>query len=479
MTTIVLLAFYSHSIQRMDQVIVSTASGLFAVDVDTGNLSFMLNDSAASIVCPVGTVGQGGPLGTRLICCPQSGKGLIHYWRLNASTGQPESNGNAVYKCSTPEKFTGLVFSSCGGLMFAGSPTGTVYCWQTYTGALLRSWTAHFGAITKLILSSDDSLLFTGSEDSTVKMYLVPDLFDSETSGPVPEPKNVFSGHSGKITDICLSRDRYLITASSDKSIKVFEFQTSMDQVSHVQTNSEPTRLSCSTLNEVFFACTDGSVHSFSIKNHSQLNSMLGVHSGPVTGLALSLDGSRLVSCGESDGVKIWDTQSLVLVKSVLGPNQQVKNALGLLMVRKLVSVPDAIDEELCKRAMGSVLYVNAVDTYLQLKPLQRTLTRIESIDVIPLIRTLSTFGARLPKVKNGILINKASVEEGAVGLDPLTKAQNELQKQKELCKKWASAFNDVFSRLSTLTESEPVLNLPIGEAATKKQDSPPKKQRR
>ena len=67
-----------------------------------------------------------------------------------------------------------------------------------------------------------------------------------------------------------------------------------------------------------------------------------------------------------------------------------------------------------------------------------------------------------LPKVKNGILINRASVEEGAVGLDPLAKAQADLVKQRELTKMWASAYADIYARLSTFTNGEPELDLPV-----------------
>lgn len=438
----------------MDQVVVSTSAGLYGVDVDSGNLSYSLNDSHASIVCPVGTVGQGGVVGTRLICCPQLPKGLIHYWRLGASNGQPESSGNAVYKCSTPEKFSALTFSSCGGLMFAGCPSGSIYVWQTYTGALVRSWTAHFGQVTKLVLSRDDSMLFSASEDSTVKQYFVPNLF-ADSASPVPEPEAVFSGHSGKINDICLVRDSRLVTASSDKSVKIFGLEKNRDQLAHYVCESEPTKVAAIDT-EVYYGCMDGSIHSVNG------GAFLGTHTRPITGLGLSLDGSRLVSC--ADGVKVWDSSSLVLVRSVIGPNQQLKDCLGLSMLRKPIVVPDEVEEAISAQAMGGLVYVSPVDTYLQLKPLQRTLTRVDTIDMIPLIRTVSTHGSRLSKVKNGILINRAAVEEGAVAGDPLAKAQSEILKLREHNKMLTQAFSDAFARLVTLTEHEPELALPVSK---------------
>jgi hypothetical protein len=130
-------------------------------------------------------------------------------------------------------------------------------------------------------------------------------------------------------------------------------------------------------------------------------------------------------------------------------------------MLRKPVVLPESVEAEMPHPSMQ---YVSGIDTYLQLKPLQRTVTRPETIDVIPLIRVAKSGGVHLPKVKNGIVINRASVEEGAVGHDPLAKAQAELVKQRELTKMWASAYADVYTRLSTFTANESELALPLGE---------------
>ena len=446
----------------MDLALVSTSTGLMAIDVESGGIVYALNDSNASVVVPVGTSGQGGAAGTRLICAPQLPKGLLHYWRLNGGSGMPESSGNAVYKSSCPEKFSAIVFSSCGGLMFSGTHSGMLYCWQTYTGHLLRTWTAHFGSITKLLLTRDDSVLLSASEDSSVKSFFVPNIFDRA----VVEPEHVYSGHSAKINDILIVKDSILVTASSDKTVKFFDLTGgSYDQRAHypVTSGGEPLKLAATRTGDVFFGCSDGSIHLAG----SEEIVFSGEHSGPVCGLGVTMDGSRLVSCCEADGVKIWDTRSLMQVGSVA----QVKSPQGLLMLRKAASIPEQVDEDLNRRAAGQLKYVSGIDTHLQLKPLGRTVTRPETIDVIPLIRVPMTLGGPLPKVKNAILINRASVEEGAAGLDPLTKAQNEVVKQRELTRMWATAFSEAVGRLSTFTDGEVELALPVAlsEPTTKK----------
>jgi hypothetical protein len=452
----------------MDLALVSTKLGLAAVDVESGNVSYVLNGSNASVVCPVGTVGQGGVAGTRLICCPQLEKALIFYWRLHPTTGMPESSGNVAYNFASPGKFSALVFSSCGGLMFAGTLEGHIYVYQTYANEknLLRSWRAHNGPVTKLVLRSDDSRLISVGE-TTTKVYFVPDLF---LENPVVKPKLEIEGHSKNITDVLLLDPLRIVTASLDESIKFFSLDKG-EQLQHLPvTNGYPTRFAVDNIGNLFVGCSDGTVHALI---DDSLVEFTAKHSGAITGLGISMDGSRLVSCCEEDGVKIWDTRERILIHSVVGHNNQLKHSLGMLMLRKPVAMPDSVEEEINKQAQGSMTYVSAIDSYLPPKPLQKTVTEAVHIDIVPLIRAPKRHGVPLTKVKNPILINRASVEDSGIALDPLTKAQNELAKQREITKMWASACASAYERLSTFTEDEVELFLPIGN---KKSENPSKK---
>ena len=429
----------------MDQVILSTPTGLYTVDADTGNISGQMNDTNASLICPVGTIGQGGVTGTRIICCPQTSKGLLHYWRLNAITGVAESSGNPVYKCSAPEKFTALSFSSCGGLMFAGSATGTMYVWQTWTGSLLKSWTGHFGSITCIRVSIDDCYVFTSSEDSTIKSYFLPDVFDSKS--PVPIPMHTYSAHSASVVDM-LIKGTHLVSISKDKSVKIFDWKKTSTQSAHFVLPSEPVKVtSNNNLGEVYVGLIDGSVHACNMES-GLVEPMLSVHTSAVTGIAITIDGARLITCAATDGVKIWDIHSRVVVQSIMGPSQQLKGSAALLMMRKVPHLPDGILNE-NSRQVG-----NAIDQYLQFKPLQRTLTPVESIDTVPLIRAPNT----LSKVKNGFTLNAENVSNSSLSReDAMEKLEAELAKQKELVRVWVTACSDLYTRLSAVNTDEDV----------------------
>jgi WD40 repeat protein len=453
----------------MDQVLIGTSAGLFFVDANSGNIS---NQQLNEII-------GGGPrcivpLVDKVVCAPQVSKGLVHYWRTDSSSGNP------VYKCSSPEVLTCVVFSSCGGLMFAGTPSGTIYIWQTWTGNLLRSWTAHFGAVSCIRLSQDDSFFFTAGDDASIKGYFLPDVFDEESKSPVPSPSMVFGGHSAKINDIQISVDgKILASCANDKSVKLFDVDKKCQQ-STLVVSSEPTRIALS-FESVFIGCVDGSVWSSSL--HSTTPACFSAtHKSSVSGMAITVDGSRLVTCAESDGMKIWDTSAKVLIQSVIGPQQQLKSASCLVMLPAQPVIPESIKTD---RYCEPYRLVSAINAYLVFKPLQRTLTPIETIEKIPLI-TVPLFGS-----ENKVKSNHAfSVDEksnqlvlsGTTHAGVISQLENQLEEQRKLTKSLSASLIDLYGRVQGLRkEGDPVVDLffPNMSAKTATPSSAKKRSRR
>jgi WD40 repeat protein len=460
----------------MDQALVSTPTGVFAVDVQTGNISSHFQDSAASVVVPVGT-GE-----TRVICAPQSSKGLLHYWKLTPE-GTPEGSGMPVYKCSSPEKFSALVFSSCGGLMFAGTPSGTVFVWQTWTGRMLKSWTCHFGAVTALAVTADSGMLFTAGEDASVKAFFLPTLWDQV----VPSPALLVTGHAKSITSLSLNElTGRLVVSSADPLVKIYDVSIELKQSKSSKSSiaeiftftpvSAPTHV-CGTHDgvRVFVGCDDGSVWETDggSKQIAQLKSS-------ISGFALSIDNSRLIVACEVEGVKILDTATGVVMHSVIGPQQQLKGALGLVMIRKPIYIPET------KIRVAGYTYtdpnrlVSAIDSYLQFRPLQRTLTAASSIEKIPLVFTFEKAEKLKIKPNHAISVDSTTVEKiesGAIPSDPMAKLQLEVAKQRELARAWSVSFANLHARVR-ITNPEIELFVEVPKAEHELLESGKKKQR-
>lgn len=64
-----------------------------------------------------------------------------------------------------------------------------MHVWETASGRLLKSWPAHYKAVTALAFTDDDSLLLSCSEDTVVhtwSLLVVLDAFAEDTAPPVP-----------------------------------------------------------------------------------------------------------------------------------------------------------------------------------------------------------------------------------------------------------------------------------------------------
>jgi hypothetical protein len=125
---------------------------------------------------------------------------------------------------------------------------------------------SHSGAVNTVIFSPDGKQLVTASHDKTVKVW------DFSTGKLL----NTLSGHSERVSTVIFSPDgKQLVTASDDKTVKVWEFST------------------------------------------GKLLKTLSGHSDSVTTVIFSPDGKQLVTASSYDMVRLWrlDLDSDDLVK--------------------------------------------------------------------------------------------------------------------------------------------------------------------
>ena len=81
-----------------------------------------------------------------------------------------------------------------------------------------------------MVVTSDSKFLITGSEDNSIKVF---DLQNKKQFFHYPDAHNGKAAESsylnplGKITSVAVTSDnKFIISASDDKSIKVFDLQT-------------------------------------------------------------------------------------------------------------------------------------------------------------------------------------------------------------------------------------------------------------
>ncbi len=147
----------------------------------------------------------------------QNDRGIVSVWAWNKES--------PVAKHVAPEKLSCCSISPDGVFLVAGAHSGKVYIWNTESGDLLAVLEAHYKRISVVCFTPDGQGFLTGSDDASVKLYLLSDaLLNGGASW-------TWSDHSLPVTDVVVSRGTSLSTtrcfsASLDRTVKIRDVAT-------------------------------------------------------------------------------------------------------------------------------------------------------------------------------------------------------------------------------------------------------------
>lgn len=167
---------------------------------------------------PAASEGGLAVVGKDLFALPQPGKASLHVfgWRKD----QPHA------RCALPEKLTALAASADGGFMVGGGATGRVYLWEVPNGAMLRSWEAHYRAVSAIAFTDDGTHFVTGSEDSLLRAWPIAQILDYASGHQAPPAAaHTWNLHSLPVTSVvvgvggCGAR---VCSSSMDRTVRVW-----------------------------------------------------------------------------------------------------------------------------------------------------------------------------------------------------------------------------------------------------------------
>lgn len=238
------------------------------------------------------------------------------------------------------EAINPLACNSDGTYIVGGGLSGDIYLWEVATGRLLKKWHGHYRAVTCLVFSDDQSLLISGAEDGSVRVWSLLMIFDEERqqrAGHLYEYS--FSEHALPVTDIVTGYggcNAIIISASQDRTCKVW----SLARGTLLRNIVFPSMIYAIALDpgeHVFYAGgRDGKIYIAELNAQGTSNNNYGLHiigtlsdqGKGICSLAFALDGSQLVAGSEDGLVRVWDTKTHNIIRVFKHAKGPVNNVL-------------------------------------------------------------------------------------------------------------------------------------------------------
>lgn len=183
-----------------------------------------------------------------------------------------------------------VAVSPDGRFILSGSPDRTVRLWNFETGKLIRVFQGHTFTVSSVAFSPDSRFAVSGSEDHSVR------LWDVETGrvrvlGEKLQDRVTFVAFSGK--RVLATQIDYTIVFSSETGKELSRIPLSVDAVS---------------ADAQWFAGQPAK-GIIEIRNAAgAVVRRIPAHSKWIRSIHFSSNGSRLVTAGDDEGIRVWDT---------------------------------------------------------------------------------------------------------------------------------------------------------------------------
>lgn len=233
--------------------------------------------------------------------------GTIRFWDL-------ESGDLKLDPIAAHNKWVGaLVFSSDGKTLFSGSDDSTIRLWDAQTGARKLTISGQGGAVKALAVNPNGKILASGSADKTIRLWNAANGTRLRT----------LSGHQGAVNSLAIRGDgKILASASDDKTIKLWDLDRGILVRTLTGHSGAVLGVAISPDGKTLAsASSDNTVAVWDLATGKRLHSLVG-HRKWVRAVAFSRDGRSLVSAGET--LRIWQPQTGELLRSLSGHDRKI-----------------------------------------------------------------------------------------------------------------------------------------------------------
>lgn len=272
------------------------------------------------------------------IFAAQADKAVIHVYSRERS--------NQESLISFPERIHSIALLN-DGLLALGTAEGRIILWEVMSGRQVSTPTSHLQPVT--CITGDSEFVISGSEDSNILVWSVPQLLSLSSTG-TPEPLRNLSNHRAGITALVMghstSGTNVLVSASKDNTAIVWNYHSG-ELLRTFLLPSTPSALAMDPCDRaVYIGFEDSSVQLVDLFNPtSSTNSLfdanaqatpISIKSEPLSGapstlervncLGVSYDGTTLLSGHQSGKIVQWETGPRKFSSELTDLNSPVTN---------------------------------------------------------------------------------------------------------------------------------------------------------
>jgi WD40 repeat protein len=225
----------------------------------------------------------------------------IKLWRLRPPTRMAEIADSAAA--------TALAVAASGSTAAIGLADGRIVIANVADGKPVRTLTSHTAAVTGLAVSADAATLFSCGRDGAIVATRLADGVGVGKLARTGELRALALGNGGT----------RLAVAESDNVIRIWQLPLPALAAQQPPAPPQPVKelggmpqpvMALAELpsmsGHLVAACNDGNARLWNADAGTVVRQF--AHGGPIAGLAVSPDGTRLATVGGIPGVKIWDT---------------------------------------------------------------------------------------------------------------------------------------------------------------------------